>query len=309
MFPYIVANVIVPIFLVMGLGYLLAKYFTLDLGSLSKLNFYVFIPVFMFYSLLIFKPNNNQMAETVLFNILLAALTFAIMAFLTRFLKFDSRLSAASILSVMIFNSANYGIPVIQLAFQGDGLTQNAGVAIQVMTITTMNILTYTFGILIAGGWSQWRKGVDTILKLPILYALIAALLIRWLNWNVPDAFLTPLKWTADGMLSVALLTLGAQLGQGGISLRHPKEIWITVACRLLLVPVLACLLIKAMDLHGLLARVLFVSSAFPTAVVTVLLGIEYDKEPTFMADVVFITTLLSALTVTGAIALSTILF
>ncbi len=66
---------------------------------------------------------------------------------------------------------------------------------------------------------------------------------------------------------------------------------------------------IKAMDLHGLLARVLFVSSAFPTAVVTVLLGIEYDKEPTFMADVVFITTLLSALTVTGAIALSTILF
>jgi predicted permease len=53
----------------------------------------------------------------------------------------------------------------------------------------------------------------------------------------------------------------------------------------------------------------LFVSSAFPTAVTTVLFGIEYDKEPTFAADVVFITTLLSAITVTGAISLSAILF
>ena len=63
------------------------------------------------------------------------------------------------------------------------------------------------------------------------------------------------------------------------------------------------------MGLHGMLARVLFVSSAFPTAVATVLFSIEYDKEPAFTADVVFITTLLSALTVTGALSLSTVLF
>jgi predicted permease len=63
------------------------------------------------------------------------------------------------------------------------------------------------------------------------------------------------------------------------------------------------------MDAHSLLARVLFVSSAFPTAVMTVVFGIEYQKEPTFAADVVLITTLLSAVTVTAAIGLSTILF
>jgi predicted permease len=63
------------------------------------------------------------------------------------------------------------------------------------------------------------------------------------------------------------------------------------------------------MGVHGLLARVLFVSSAFPTAVAVVLFGIEYDKEPTFAADVVSLTTLLSALTVTLAISLSASLF
>src|SRR5581483_9060783 len=287
----------------MGLGYWVSKYFTLDLGSLSKLNFYIFIPVFMFYSLLIFKPGNQEMVDTILFNLLLACLTFLAMYGLTRWLKFSPNLAAASTLGVMIFNSANYGIPVVQLAFQGEG------VAIQVITITAMNVLTYTLGILIAGGWSEWKKGVQTILKLPILYALIAALLIRGFNWNLPDFLMTRLKWTSDGMLPIALLTLGAQLGQAGISLRHPKEIWITIIARLLLCPFLAFLLLHAMGLHGMLARVLFVSSAFPTAVATVLFGIEYDKEPTFAADVVFISTLLSAITVTGAISLSAVLF
>lgn len=287
----------------MGLGFLVSKYFTLDLASLSKLNFYIFIPVFMFYSLLIFKPANQAMAETILFNILLACLTFGVMYGLTRLLKFETNLASAATLAVMVFNSANYGIPVVMLAFQGEG------VAIQVLTITAMNVITYTLGILVVGGWSEWRMGVKTILKLPILYALFLALAIRGFNLDLPDALMTPLKWVADSMAPIALLTLGAQLGQSGISLRHPLQVWVTVAARLLLCPLLAFGLIHLMGLHGLLARVLFVSSAFPTAVTVVLFGIEYNKEPTFTADVVFITTLLSAVTVTGAISLSAVLF
>jgi predicted permease len=303
LFSYIAANVILPIFIVMGLGFLLSKRFTIDLASLAKLNFYIFIPVFMFYSLLIFKPGDREIAMTVLFNLLLACFTFILMVLITRAMKFEPKLAAASTLAVMIFNSANYGNPVVELAFRGEG------VAIQVITITTMNILTYTLGILISGGWSEWRKGAVTILKLPILYSLGLALILRGLNVNLPDAFLTPLKWVADGMTPIALLTLGAQLGQGGISLKRPRELWVTVGARLLLCPLIAYVLITLMDFHGLLARVLFVSSAFPTAVATVLFGIEYDKEPTFAADVVFITTLLSALSVTGAISLSAVLF
>lgn len=303
LFLNIAVNVILPIFIVMGLGYLLSKRFTLDLGSLSKLNFHIFIPVFMFYSLLIFTPESKEMAETVLFNLLQACAAFGLMFSITRWLKFEPRLAAASTLGVVVFNSANYGIPVMELAFQG------GGVAIQVITITIMNVITYTLGILVVGGWGEWRKGVQTVLKLPILYALFAALLIRGLNITLPASLMTPLKWTADGMLSVALLTLGAQMGQGGLSLRHSRELWLTVAARLLLCPLLAFGLLHLMGLHGLIARVLFVSSAFPAAVVTVLFGIEYDKEPAFAADVVFLTTLLSGLTVTAAISLSAVIF
>ena len=303
MFFFIAANVILPIFVMMGLGYALGRVFALDLGSLSKLNFYIFIPLFMFYSLLIFKPTSQEISGTVLFTLLLACAAFLVMVSLTRALRFSPSLASASTLGVMIFNSANYGIPVVQQAFQGEG------VAIQIMTITIMNIVTYTLGILIAGGWSEWRQGVKTILQMPILYALAGALLLRALNLDLPDALLLPLKWTSEGMLPIALLTLGAQLGASGLSLKHPRELGITVAGRLVMGPFLAFLLLHLLGYHGLLARVLFVSSAFPTAVATVLFGIEYDQEPAFAADVIFLTTLLSAVTVTGAISLSTLLF
>jgi predicted permease len=302
-FFQIAFNVILPIFIVMGLGFFLARYFTIDLGTLSKLNFFIFIPVFMFYSLLIFKPTGREMAETVLFNLFLALLSFLLMIGLTRVLRFGTDLAAASTLAAVIFNSANYGIPVVQLAFR------NEGVAVQIITITTMNVLTYTLGVFIAGGWNEWQKGVKTIFKLPILYALLGALGLRALNLIPPDAIMTPLKWTSEGMVPIALLTLGAQLGQGGLSFKHPREIGLTVAMRLLVGPCLAFLILKAMGLHGLLAQVLFVSSAFPTAVITVLFGIEYNRKPKFMADLVLVTTLLSAVTVTLAIRIAPLLF
>ena len=303
LFFHIALNVILPIFIVMGLGFLLARYFKIDLGTLSKLNFFIFIPVFMFYSLLVFNPTGKEMAATVLFNLFLALLMLLFMIFLTRILRLKAGLAAAMTLSALIYNSANYGIPVVQLAFH------NEGVAVQIITITAMNVLTYTLGVLIAGGWTEWRKGLKTIFQLPIIYSLLGALVLRALNLNLPDALMTSLKWTSDGMVPIALLTLGAQMGQGGIVLHHPRETWMTVAIRLLLGPVLAYLILIAMGLHGLLAQVLFVSSAFPTAVITVLFGIEYNREPKFMADLVLITTLLSAVTVTIAIQLSTILF
>lgn len=296
-------NVVLPIFLVMALGFALAKNFKLDLNTLSKLNFYVFIPVYMFYSLLIQSFVFNDLEMTVVFNVLFVVLSFILMALIAKAFRFNSSLVPMSLLTAVIFNSANYGIPVVQQAFP-DG-----GIPIQIITITVMNVLTYTAGVFVTGGLGEWREGLKTILKLPILYALFGALLLRTLNIPLPVYLMSSLKWTSEGMLAIALLTLGAQLAQGGLSMKHPKELWITVAGRLILGPLLALLILKTIGIGGLAGKVLFVSSAFPTAVITVMFGIEYKKTPLFAADVVFLTTLLSAGTVTLTIWLANYIF
>ena len=45
---YILQTVLLPIFIMIFLGFILQKKFTLDLKTLAKLNIYVFVPGFIF---------------------------------------------------------------------------------------------------------------------------------------------------------------------------------------------------------------------------------------------------------------------
>ena len=45
---YILQNILLPIFIMVLLGFVLQKKFTLDLNTLAKLNIYVFVPGFIF---------------------------------------------------------------------------------------------------------------------------------------------------------------------------------------------------------------------------------------------------------------------
>ncbi len=44
---YILQSVLLPIFIMIVLGFILQKKFTLDLKTLAKLNIYVFVPGFI----------------------------------------------------------------------------------------------------------------------------------------------------------------------------------------------------------------------------------------------------------------------
>ena len=50
-FLYILGNNIIPIFIIIGLGYLLSKKFEFSIMTLSKLIFYLFTPAYIFYNL------------------------------------------------------------------------------------------------------------------------------------------------------------------------------------------------------------------------------------------------------------------
>lgn len=52
LFFTILANVILPIFVIIGVGFLMDRLFHLDMRTLSKLNFYVFIPALTFVKFL-----------------------------------------------------------------------------------------------------------------------------------------------------------------------------------------------------------------------------------------------------------------
>ena len=73
--------------------------------------------------------------------------------------------------------------------------------------------------------------------------------------------------------------------------------------------PLVALGIIKILNLSGVTAQVLFISSSVPTAVNTALLAAECKNHPDFAAQVVLVTTLACPLTLIPVIYLAPQLF
>lgn len=205
--------------------------------------------------------------------------------------------------SVLFANSANYGLPINQLAFSGNPLT----LAVQVVILTLQSFLPNTYGIYSVNAHrSSLRRVLRTIAGQPVIYAIPLALVMRGLEIPLPGFLAAPIGYVANAFIGLALVTLGVQLGSMKWSLPSGKRLDLTlsVTLRLLAGPAIAALALWLLGMEGLVAKALIVSSAVPTSLSSVLLAVEFDNEPEFSSQAVFFSTLLSTLTVTGVIML-----
>jgi predicted permease len=72
----------------------------------------------------------------------------------------------------------------------------------------------------------------------------------------------------------------------------------------LVISPLLALGLVNVLGLSGAARQAAMIEASMPTAVVTTILALEYEVVPSFVTSVVFVSTLLSPVTVTLLIAL-----
>jgi predicted permease len=102
-----------------------------------------------------------------------------------------------------------------------------------------------------------------------------------------------------DAMVPVALLILGMQLSQTRIK----GDVGVTLQCvliRLLVSPLVMFAIVYVGNIEGLLAKVLILQHSMPTAVVMTMIAAEYKTGASLVANVTFITTLLSFFSTTG---------
>ena len=292
-------SVIAPIFVLIALGYGVERQLGLDLKTLTRLNFWVFVPAFLFVRVYESALTAAQLGQIfghfALFFGMLGALTWLV----ARLFGFQDSLRRALMCTVLFYNSGNYGIPVAQLAFP------HAALPLQVQSAMVMiqNFANFTLGLALAAGGKGKRKR-ETLLamfQLPMVYVLITALSMRALHLAPPAPIYQALHWLEKGLVPVAVVTLGAQMA----GLRVPPltvPLVISLLLRLVAAPMLGFLSVYLLGLRGQLAEALAISTSFPTAVNAALLAYEYDNEPQFAAAAVFFSTLISGVTVSVVI-------
>ncbi|WP_121638863.1 AEC family transporter [Virgibacillus sp. Bac330] len=304
-FLIIVKDIILPVFIIMGLGFFLQKKFDLDLQTLAKLNIYFLVPGFIFVKLYDTTFSGQLLLQIVVFFTLFIALLYIVATITARLIGFDKGKSTTFSNSILFFNSGNYGVPVNDLVFKSDPVAMS----IQVIIFTLQNILLFSYGIFSLQSIQIGKlRALFSYFKMPVLYAMLAGILLNIANVSIPTFVWVPANYVADAMVAMALLTLGAQVAQLRLISSLPT-VYISLAIRLILGPIIALGIIRILQLDGMIAQALFIASAMPTAVNSSVIAQEYNNHPNFAAQIVLFSTMFSTITVTAVIYLSRLLF
>ena len=288
---------IVPIFLIAGVGYLLASKLQANLKTLAHVAFYALAPCFAFRMLSTSKMTGPEAGRIAL----LAVLVMVVMGLLARIAAIPFRLSRAELsgflLVAMFSNGGNYGLPVVLFAFGNDAL------APATVYFVTSSILTYTAGVfLAASGRRSVSRAILGISRTPAIYGVGVAALVLVTGISVPVVLTRPIQLLADGAIPVMILVLGMQL-QRATKPERPRVVAAAVALSLIAAPFVALGLTWLLGLTGYARQAGVVLASMPTAVITTILALEFDTAPAFVTNVVFMTTLLSPLTLAPLIA------
>lgn len=290
-------NNLFPVFLIAGAGYLLGRLTDMNPRPFSQVVFYVFTPCLLF-SLLI---QNQVSSGEILRVISLAATTTLLLGALTwiiaRLLRIQRNMLSGVLLTSMFMNAGNFGLPVVYFAFGSLALSYAS------LYFVSTTILTYTLGVVIASMGSQsFLRATMNLVRVPALYGLILAMLFIATGWQVPAPLERSTRLLADATIPSMLILLGLQLQTASWS-DHPVPMTLASGMRLLAGPLLTLALLPLFGLSGAARQAIVLEAAMPTAVTTTLLATEFNAEPPFVSAVVFVTTILTPLTLTPLLA------
>jgi hypothetical protein len=160
-------SVLLPVFLIAGSGYLLARLTGIKSDGLVKVVFYILSPCLIFYSLYSQQVSESAIASLVIFVISLHAILFIIASVLFRLFHWDDDSRVAGTLALFLNNGGNYGLPILLFTF-GD-----VGFQFGVLYVVVHAAMQVIIGV----GIASWKKGISiwklmlNVVSVPWFYA------------------------------------------------------------------------------------------------------------------------------------------
>ena len=182
------------------------------------------------------------------------------------------------------------GYPVAVAMF-GDGALFYAAIL-----ALPFNLLSYSLGPLLLAGAARFRwKQLFT----PCIAASVLGLVLALTRLRPPALVGAMLDFVGDITVPLSLLVVGSLLAgmSAGQVLRSPK-LWLLTAIRLLVLPAALCLILRALGIDSLVLGIAVTQMAMPVAVNGTLLSMEYGGDTACMAQITFLTTAASILTI-----------
>ena len=276
-------TIISPVLICALIGYgWCRKGWSFDVDQTTKLVTYIGTPCLVFTTLVnveIEKSAFTQMA----FGTAVSVIGFGVIGAII--LKIF-RLHLPTYLPPVVWaNMGNMGIPLCLFAFGQEGLA----LAITYFTIDV--VMMFTIGIAVSAG----TFSIMRILKLPFIYAVVAAIVVMMNDLDVPRWIINSTELLGNLTIPLMLIMLGVSLASLKIS--SMKRATAISVMRLGLGFLVGWATAVAFGMEGAARGVMILESAMPVAVFNYLFAMQYNRAPEEIAGMIVISTLLSFLT------------
>ena len=295
----ILGNAVLPVFIMAGVGAVLGRTLHIDARSVGRLALYVFSPALVFASLYDAEIPTRDVVNVFAFQAVWGPIFYASCFLISWRAGLKGQDRSAFLLSTMFMNAANYGLPVALFAFGEAGLER------AILFFAPQSLMAGTLAIYVASsGKLGVKQGLITVLRLPIFYAVVAALVLNPFKVSLPGLVEIPLDILADAAIPTMVIVLGIQLARASW-----KEDLVPAgaasAVRLLLSPLLALGVTLLLGIDGVTQQTVVVLAGMPTAVYVTILATEFDARPQRVTSAVALSTAVSLVTSTALIWLA----
>ncbi|WP_456271051.1 AEC family transporter [Bacillus sp. AK031] len=287
--------IVLPVFIILSVGFIGQKVLNLDIKSISTAALYLMLPFLAFQTFYENELNMNYL-YIVLFCVFLLLGLIVVSLIAGKMTNRPNTKTSAFVLAGAFMNSGNYGVPVILFAFGEKGFQY------AVIMMVIQSLLMNTVGLYYAAKGSSkgatLKESVIKILKMPVLYGSIAGLLFQLCAISIPSFIYNAIDLIASATIPTIMLVLGMQLASISKKNVAMKELSGVILIRLVVSPVIAYAITVILSLDSLLAKVLIVLAAMPTAANTTMFAVQFDTEPDLVSFSTLVTTSLSIITV-----------
>jgi len=293
--PYlnVFVNNLLPILLLSGAGFAIGRAFKLDPRPLGRVIFYILSPVLIFNLLTSSKLAVESIVVMASYSASVMLIVTGIAFVLGKILRLERSALTMVVLTTLFANNGNYGLPLISFAFGQEALAYAS------IYFVTNSMLLYTAGVVIASlGHLRLKEALLGLLKVPTIYAIILAVVFIQTGWNLPAPIQKTVELTAGGAVPAMLILLGLEL-QNVEWTHNLRALSIPVACRLLAGPVIGMAMAALFGLNGTARKAGITEAGMPSAVMTTILASEYKLDASLVTAIVFVSTIISPLTLT----------
>lgn len=281
-------DVVLPVFGVVGAGYLLGPRLKLEARTLSRTAFYLFVPAFVFNVISSTHVEAAAAGRMAAFVVVSCAL-FALLGFLAaRLMRCTREMTAAFVMVSVFGNVGNFGLALVDFRLGPEGL------APATIFFVFINIVAFGTAV-VAAAWAAGggMAALLSILKTPGLMAVGPAVIVSYFGIELPPTVTRIVGLLAQAMIPVMLVALGLQLSEAE-GLKVGPRVAVASMIRLVAAPMIAWAIIGFFGISGMDASAGIIQSGMPVAVLVSIVAIEYRVEPTFVTTTVFFTTVMS---------------